>query len=56
MVGKHNWNEEAINEMVRDLAAPWQNLESAFHSSMERDIEFIKALMDQAIEYIGKAE
>ena len=56
MVGKHNWNEEAINEMVRDLAAPWQNLESAFHSSMERDIEFIKAPMDQAIEYIGKAE
>jgi hypothetical protein len=56
LVGKHNWNEEAINEMVSDLAAPWQNLESTFQSSLERDIEFIKVLMDQAIEYIGKTE
>lgn len=44
-----------MSGMVRDLAAPWQNLESTFQSNLERDIEIIKIMVDQVIEFIGKA-
>lgn len=49
--GNHNWNERAIQQMVRDLAIPWQELRSMLESSLERDIKFIRDLMDSNMDY-----
>ncbi len=54
--GNHNWNERAIQQMVQDLAAPWQELRSMLESSLERDIKFIRDLMDSSIDYAGKMD
>jgi len=51
-VGEHNWNEEVIEEMASDLAAPWQELKLNMRNSLERDNLFIQDLMDNAIESI----
>jgi len=56
LVGRHNWNEEAINQMTRDLATPWQNLKCTIQSSVVRDINLVEVLIDAAIEYIGKSD
>lgn len=53
MGGDHNWNERAIEQMVRDLAAPWRELKSMLQSSLERDTKFIGDLMDSSMEYAG---
>jgi hypothetical protein len=54
--GYHNWNERAIQQMVRDLAVPWQELRSMLESSLERDIKFIKDLMDSSMDYAGNMD
>ncbi|PMD51050.1 uncharacterized protein K444DRAFT_543887 [Hyaloscypha bicolor E] len=51
-VGSHNWNEEAIERMIRDLTSPWQRLRTTLqnqHGSIARSIE---DLMDLAIQYL----
>jgi hypothetical protein len=54
--GDHNWNERAIEKMVRDLAAPWQELRSMLQSSLERDTKFIRDLMDSSMDYAGNTD
>lgn len=51
--GSHNWNEEAIERMVRDLAAPWQSLRSTLQNRHESIIIFVEELIDWAIQYLG---
>jgi hypothetical protein len=53
-VGPHNWNEEVIERMVRDLSAPWQGLRSILRSRNDRTVLLIDDLMDWAIQYLGK--
>ena len=55
-VGRHNWNEEAIKQMARDLAAPWQDLRSTLRSFLEDIDRLIEDLMDWAVDYLGKAD
>jgi hypothetical protein len=55
-VGEHNWNEEAIERMVKDLAAPWQDLRSTLQRTLEDNNRLIEDLMNWAIEYLGKVE
>jgi hypothetical protein len=54
--GTHNWNEEAIEQMTRDLAVPWQNLRSTLQRNLENHTAIIEELMDWVIEYLGKAD
>jgi hypothetical protein len=54
--GDHNWNERAIEQMVRDLAAPWRELRSMLLSSLERDTKFIRDLMDSSMDYAGNKD
>ncbi len=56
MGGDHNWNERAIQQMVRDLAAPWQELRSMLESSLERNSNFIRDLMDSSMDYTGSTD
>jgi hypothetical protein len=53
-VGTHNWNEEAIEQMTRELTTPWQELRSAIKSNIESYCIFIEELMDWVIDYLGK--
>ena len=55
-MGTHNWNEEAIEQMTRDLAAPWQDLRSTLHRNLESYSVFVEELMDWVIEYLGEFE
>ncbi|KAE9378390.1 hypothetical protein N431DRAFT_400024 [Stipitochalara longipes BDJ] len=50
-VGRHNWNSDAIEQMVRDLATPWLELRSQLLISLERESQSIKDLMDDSMEY-----
>jgi len=53
-VGSHNWNEEAIEQMARDLGIPWETMKSTFSRDLEgREIR-IQQLMDWVIEYLGQ--
>ena len=54
-VGSHNWNEEAIERMIGDLAAPWQSLRSTLKNRHESTVLSIEDLMDWAIQYLGKS-
>lgn len=52
--GKHNWNEEAIDGMVKDLKRPWKALCARIE---DREIEtgrFVEELTDWSIQYLGK--
>jgi hypothetical protein len=53
-VGTHNWNEEAIEQMTRELTTPWQELRSAIKSNIESYYIFIEELMDWVIDYLGR--
>lgn len=53
---RRNWNKEAIEQMVRDLAAPWQDLKCTLQKRLEEDSKLIEELMVWAIEHIGNAE
>ncbi|KAH7129906.1 hypothetical protein B0J13DRAFT_627047 [Dactylonectria estremocensis] len=50
--GKHNWNEEAIDGMVRDLKRPWIDFRGSV-STREADVEkHIEELTDWSIEHL----
>ncbi|TVY28656.1 hypothetical protein LHYA1_G002365 [Lachnellula hyalina] len=51
-VGSHNWNEEAIDQMARDLGIPWETLKSTFCRDLEGRGDQIQQLMDWVIEYL----
>jgi hypothetical protein len=51
-VGTHNWNEEAIEQMARDLGAPWETLKFTIYRDLEESKSRIQDLMDWAIEYL----
>ena len=51
--GRHVWNKEAINKMIIDLAANWQNLTVTFQSDLELKVEYAESLMNQAIDRLG---
>lgn len=53
-VGRHNWNEEAIEQMARDLETPWETLKSTFSRDLEGRENRIQQLMDWVIEYLGQ--
>jgi hypothetical protein len=44
-----------IEEMVSDLAIPWQELRTYMRNSLERDNKFTQDLMNWTIAKIGKA-
>jgi len=54
-VGSHNWNEEAIEKMIRDLDAPWRKLRLKVQKRHESIVKSIEDLMDWAIDYLGKS-
>jgi hypothetical protein len=51
--GAHNWNEEAIDKMVQDLAVPWENFCSTLQDRHESTSSSIEDLIDWAIDYIS---
>ena len=55
-MGRHNWNEEAIEQMAGDLATPWQDLRSDLQRIFDDNYRMIENLMDWAIEYLDKAK
>lgn len=52
--GSHIWNEEVIEKMIGDLAAPWRSLRSTLQNRHESTARSIEELMDWAIQYLGK--
>ncbi|KAF4626102.1 hypothetical protein G7Y89_g12058 [Cudoniella acicularis] len=52
VAGRHNWNEEAIEKMARDLATPWQHLKSTLQHDLEGNRNQIQEIMDWSIEYL----
>ena len=52
-VGFHSWNEEAIEVMVGDLAASWQNFRSTLRSRHQSTKVSVEDLIDWAIQYLG---
>ena len=52
--GSHNWNEEAIENMTRDLATPWSGLKTSLQSSLEENRVVTEELMSWAIEYLSR--
>ena len=54
-MGSHNWNEEAIEQMARDLGIPWETLKSTFSRDLEGRENRIQQLMDWVIEYLGQS-
>lgn len=53
--GKHNWNEEAINQMVQDLKRPWEALCSCIE---DREVEaevLLENLTDWSIQLFGES-
>jgi hypothetical protein len=53
-VGSHNWNEESIESMTRDLVGPWGNFRLAVQERNERTTASIEDLIDWAIQYLGE--
>lgn len=52
MVGRLNWNEKAIEGMIRDLTSPWQRLRTTLHNRHRSITRSIEDLMDLAIQYL----
>ncbi|KAI0128678.1 hypothetical protein BJ170DRAFT_594512 [Xylariales sp. AK1849] len=48
----HNWNEETIQVMARDLARPWQNLRARIEHRQESATSWIGDSMDWAVQYL----
>jgi hypothetical protein len=55
-IGSHNWNEEAIEGMIRDLSSPWQRLCKTIQNWHGRIIRSIKDLMDLETQYLGASQ
>jgi hypothetical protein len=53
-VQSHNWNEEAIDRMVRDLAIPWQSFRSTVQDLQNGTTRLIDESIEKAIQYLGK--
>jgi hypothetical protein len=56
MVGSHNWNEEAIERMIRDLTSPWQRLRTTLQNQYGSITRSIEDLIDLAIQYLGESQ
>ncbi|KAI1339281.1 hypothetical protein F5Y15DRAFT_423997 [Xylariaceae sp. FL0016] len=52
-VGARNWNEEAIEAMSNDLAAPWQQLASHIEDHNERLTRVVNDIIDWATAYLS---
>ncbi|KAF4962888.1 hypothetical protein FSARC_9044 [Fusarium sarcochroum] len=55
-VGAHNWNEEAMEEMVRDLESPWQELRAALQQRQDDLLSHVTIVTDTAIEQLETLE
>ncbi len=53
-VGAHNWNEEAMKEMVTNLARPWDNLRLTLQNLNESTTRSVQDLMNQALQELRK--
>ncbi|KAF9772316.1 hypothetical protein IL306_009980 [Fusarium sp. DS 682] len=53
-VGSRNWNEEAIDGMVRDLAGPWEEMRDALQQRQSTVLENADTFTDTAIEKLGE--
>lgn len=54
-VGARNWNTEAMEAMVTDLAQPWDNLRSRLRNLNECTASSIQDLMNKEFQELGKS-
>ncbi|KAF7549239.1 hypothetical protein G7Z17_g6514 [Cylindrodendrum hubeiense] len=52
--GSHNWNEEAIDGMVKDLKRPWKTLCSHLVDQETQVESLVEELTDWSIQYLGR--
>ncbi|KAI1821480.1 hypothetical protein F4861DRAFT_541892 [Xylaria intraflava] len=51
-VGYHNWNEELIEGMARDLGPVWEDLSSSIHTKGEDTLDIVDDLFERAIRHL----
>lgn len=54
-VGHHNWNEEALSEMVTDLEDPWQDLAMSLQDLQLELVQSVETVTNAAIDMFGES-